>query len=1121
MPDRVGSQDAPPAGVTFNTRDSVYQDLLARVIQSNARVVPFVGAGLSVFGRDDERLPLWRELIERLIGEGRALGLVDTEDAAPIYEALARGQFIRATDRILHLLGEPTFRRVVQRELDDTDRPVPPAVTALVAISWSLIVTTNLDRFIARAYLNRYGSPINAVPGIDTHRLVAALAGIEKSANTTLAQIHGDIDLYPSWRLTSRHYQQVLQDPGYTEALKHLFLRQLFFVGFGLQDDDFDLLLGTIGRIYPAGAGEFFALLPRSKVADPRIRELVRVNGLRPIFYDIEDSGPDDPFGGHRAVYECLQHLARVWASATLELPFTLKYFPELDANFVGRDDDIARLKDLLLRERASAVQIVGLGGVGKTSLVQQFLEYSRLEIAEAGFERIFGCSFHRAEVGEFVQDLELACLGPSTLSLPEKVSRICEHLRHHRLLLVLDGVENLLDDDLALRNRYLMEVLRGVSAGDGAVLTTTRIPIKGLPDVFGDELDLGPLSPAQMDQFLALWGLDRLPAPTRAKLRDVTGGHPLALRVLAGVLRAVPTSQAVDAIATDAILAVPDELDPLRENQLARVLRSYLSLLSREELDFMRSWSVFDRPASFPLVESVIGHDYAAPTASQRLTGVDLRPVVTSLLEKRLLALGPSGELTSHPTVREFFGALAREARQDVRPLHRRLAAHFLSTAETLPDSFEGIVPLLAACRHAAAYEDWSLFHDVFFRRVMRDWLCFLCDSLGGWDEALNIAQLVPSPDSSGFPQDLDALYYPAIIARSLKHLGRTDESLMKYVECFRTAARTEHPETAMHINNLLTMLVWRGDLAAAEALVEPNLLALSWIREEWRLRWQVDHGLSSIAYLRLLEGDWTTGSELYELSDHAWDGFPGGPVRIFDYYPLYRSELFLRGERPDHEQALGYLHRLQDVATQERWPEPICRGHIQLAEVHRSYAHVSASPNANLAEAKRHLDAASALPAGMVVTDVAIAYMLGRVKLEVDNRRLRGHSSLSDYDLGDLLKRVERLADDSRLLLALPEVIAGRGHVRLLNSDRVGASAALAKSLDVCTRQGNMLYPTSPRSLVGYLRKLLYVEGHDESAVTMAKPTEFIGRRLEPDDLLAAMKNVSSMTSVRGEGR
>jgi hypothetical protein len=65
----------------------------------------------------------------------------------------------RPWDRLIGLLGQPNFKRIVERELDDTGRPVPPAVAELVAVGWSLIVTTNLDRLISRAYFERYGKP--------------------------------------------------------------------------------------------------------------------------------------------------------------------------------------------------------------------------------------------------------------------------------------------------------------------------------------------------------------------------------------------------------------------------------------------------------------------------------------------------------------------------------------------------------------------------------------------------------------------------------------------------------------------------------------------------------------------------------------------------------------------------------------------------------------------------------------------------------------------------------------------------------------------------------------------------------------------------------------------------
>ena len=234
--------------MAFDTSDSTYQELRGRVLQGGGRVVPFVGAGLSIYGRPERRLPLWRELIDRLIAEGQSLGLVPSQGEASIDAALVSGRYIEVMDRVLDMLGEPTFKRLVERELDETGKPTPPAVAELVGVGWSLIVTTNLDRLIARAYLERHGRPLDAFTSLDTHRLAAALAGTLTSSETLLAQIHGAVDMYPSWRLTRTHYAQLLQEPGYVEALKQLFLRQVFFVGFGLEDDDLDFLLAMVAE---------------------------------------------------------------------------------------------------------------------------------------------------------------------------------------------------------------------------------------------------------------------------------------------------------------------------------------------------------------------------------------------------------------------------------------------------------------------------------------------------------------------------------------------------------------------------------------------------------------------------------------------------------------------------------------------------------------------------------------------------------------------------------------------------------------------------------------------------------------------------------------------------------
>jgi len=267
------------ASAKFDTTDPAYRDLLSVVLQSGTAVVPFVGAGLSAYGHPEERLPLWGQLLERLVAEGLSLGLIPDSGDVEIDDALRRGRYIDAAERLLRMLGEPTFRRVVERELDDTGKPVPLGIVQLVAINWALIITTNLDRLIARAYMEKHKRPATVITGAETRRLAIAISETLASLDTTLAQIHGSIDVYESWRLTRAHYTQLLQDQAYMTALSNLFLRRVFFVGFGLQDDDFDFAFKTIASIYPDGFGTFYALVPSSRKGDPALLSLIKRGG--------------------------------------------------------------------------------------------------------------------------------------------------------------------------------------------------------------------------------------------------------------------------------------------------------------------------------------------------------------------------------------------------------------------------------------------------------------------------------------------------------------------------------------------------------------------------------------------------------------------------------------------------------------------------------------------------------------------------------------------------------------------------------------------------------------------------------------------------------------------------
>jgi hypothetical protein len=1093
------------SSLPFDTTNPTYVDLRERVLQGGANVVPFVGAGLSVYGDKASRLPLWRELIERLITEGQQLGLIDEGGEPEIDGALRAGNYIEAIDRVLDRLGEPTFKRVVERELDVSGKPIPPAVTELVGVAWSLIVSTNLDRLIEMAYLERHGRPLEAFTSVEVSRLALACAGTSNPEATSLAQIHGSINEYRSWRLTQSHYDQLLQDEAYRTALGALFMRQVFFVGFGLQDGDLDVMLRTLHGIYPDGVGACFALLDRRRKGDEHVRNLIRNNGLRPIFYDVDpDPAHDDPFGGHRQVFECLQDLSTAWAEHRPGLEIALKYLPEVDPHLVGRHELIGALRELLETDEGCLVQLVGLGGVGKTSVAQSLLASQGAALAKAGYRAVFGFSFSRSDdVGQFVRDMALTSVGPSALPLPEQVETICDHVASRRTVLFLDGLEVLFDAEGCVSNQYLRRIVEHVVRGRGAVLTTTRVPISDGLFRKATVVEVSALRDDEVDQFLERWGLGDIGVAARRKLGAATAGHPLALHVICGVLRNVPAAEAAQTIERTPILQIGDDIDPLRENRLARVLGSYLTHLSDAQQALLMSATVFAEPVPYPLLTGAVSRSYRDTEVNAPLIGRDLRVIVNELIDRRLLSVGPTGDLATHPTVHEYFARRARDTSLSLAPLHQHLTGEYLRGSVEQPETFDEATPLLAVCRHAAACENWTLFEETFVR-LMRGQDAYLCDQLGAWDEALSTARL--ALDGS-YPVDEspEPAYFPLIVARSLKHLGRSHESRVAYLDGLERVAASRDPYAALYVNNFLTLLAWRGELDAASALAPINLKALSWINDDWTLRWQTQHELSSIAYVKLLRGELAAAEQLFAASDRAWDGFVDGRQWTWDYYPFYRSELFLLRDPEAYDEAQDSIDQLLSVAERLAWPEPMCRGYVQAAALHLDRAERTGESR-ELELAFHRLGLAAENPAAMVSPDIEISLRLLQIRAAVVQAELS--HQLPDVEAMRLdLAAAQAALQRSGLDLAAPEVLAAEGVLAQLESDPETAHARFEQAVRVCHAQSNRLYPMSSRAMTGWLGKRL---GTASAAVACESPDLLVvvGDGLDPQELLTSLQ-------------
>ncbi|MFE7097292.1 ATP-binding protein [Streptomyces erythrochromogenes] len=226
-------------------------------------------------------------------------------------------------------------------------------------------------------------------------------------------------------------------------------------------------------------------------------------------------------------------------------------------SGFIGRGAELAELGGLL--EVSRLVTVTGVGGVGKSRLV---LTAAR-SAAEAAREapEAQGVQGARAPAAERYCDgvwlAELACVRDpalleltlsEALGLTDHTTRppravLAEHLADKRMLLVLDGFEQLVDETAALVRELLLRSpgLRVLAAGRRPLEVAGERTFPLAPPVPEEALALLEARASAADPAFAATGADR------AALVEVCArldGIPLALELAAGRLRTLSPAQ-------------------------------------------------------------------------------------------------------------------------------------------------------------------------------------------------------------------------------------------------------------------------------------------------------------------------------------------------------------------------------------------------------------------------------------------------------------------------------------------------------------------------------------------------------------------------------------------------
>ncbi|HAA33323.1 MAG TPA: hypothetical protein DCE56_43380 [Cyanobacteria bacterium UBA8553] len=323
-------------------------------------------------------------------------------------------------------------------------------------------------------------------------------------------------------------------------------------------------------------------------------------------------------------------------------------------STFYGRTVELTELEHWIVTDRCRIVTILGMGGIGKTSLSVKLAEQ-----IQPSFEYLIWRSLRNAPpVQELLADLiEFLSDGQETELQPTvegRVSQLIEYLRKHRCLLLLDDVEIVLRSG-GLAGQYREgyqgygELIRRVGQErhqSCLVLTSREKPIE-IASLAGATLPVRALRVKGLPKEDARKILEAKGFSTLKRgweeLIALYRGNPLALKIIATTIQEIfngDISQFLD----QSTLVLGDILPSLLYQQFER--------LSDLEKGIIYCVAIETEPISIPELKSDLR--FSGASLSELLSALESLKR-RSLLEEEPSTEGSTAFLTLQPVIRKY----------------------------------------------------------------------------------------------------------------------------------------------------------------------------------------------------------------------------------------------------------------------------------------------------------------------------------------------------------------------------------------------------------------------------------------------------------------------------------
>ena len=386
-----------------------------------------------------------------------------------------------------------------------------------------------------------------------------------------------------------------------------------------------------------------------------------------------------------------------------------------LPKNWADRGTEVRRITGLLERDDVRLVNIMAIGGTGKTSVMRKVADH--LTEKPGKFDALIWFSFYRDEDVErfFLETCRYLVPGFDSAAYEstfERTSLLQEAIETRSALLVLDGFERIVRAapglpatgrisrrEMASFFSYVLSSKTGTT-----IALTSRVRLEEFAETEGYiEEHLPDLQLSAAVDFLRSGGIS---GPDRS-VRQVAmsyGCHALALTVYLDYVRY--RGLASDIRNVDVPLTFPAETT--LADRLSRLLTHYYDHLGPRECTILNWISVSPRGLEMHELEELTAAHTAEPDSSRARSSA-ATAALRQLSSSALVAFNQDGAVVrfdSHPLIKAF--CYDRLDSGERRRLHRQLLT--LAQARPVPASpmaIDEIQPLLDVFWHALAIDD------------------------------------------------------------------------------------------------------------------------------------------------------------------------------------------------------------------------------------------------------------------------------------------------------------------------------------------------------------------------------------------------------------------------------